>query len=209
MKYSLQSTYKSLGKKQKGLVIQEIISNPLFNKSKEWLRKYLTGAYNKIDEKVEVFGLEAVKKIGVSPLPFLPFRLNIESINDVEKKSNSPPRLPSSRSKDLFQRIYDHNFDSLSISKVGQAWLRFGRVCRKDLHKINPFRMITELVVKAGTVKNIEVIEELKKLYHQHINSNKEYIYMAAWELFSQKARFVYCLNPFIAIQAIITQNTL
>jgi hypothetical protein len=116
MEYSLQSTYQSLGKKQKGLVIQEIISNPLFNKSKEWLRKYLTGAYHRIDEKVEVFALRAVKKIGVLPLTFLPFRLNIERVNDVEKKSNSPPKPTSSHSKDLCQRIYDHNFDSLSIS---------------------------------------------------------------------------------------------
>jgi hypothetical protein len=89
---------------------------------------------------------------------------------------------------------------------VGQAWLYFGRVCRKNSYK-NPFRMITELVVRAGKVKNIEGIEELIKLYQQHINSTKEYIYMAAWELFSQKARFIYCLNPFIVIQAIITQK--
>lgn len=212
MKNLLQTTYKTLSKKQKGIVIQAIFVNQDFTKSKEWLRKYLTGTYKKQDEKVEEIGINALKKLGALPQTFSPFRL--DNLSKIEGKSSSEARtyLPKDKPKtqnfEVFQEIFNNHFNSFSNVKVGQAWFRFGRICHQDLSKINPFKMITHLVQTEGKRANIEVIEELKSLCDLHLNSTKEHIYMPAWELFSQKSRFVYALNPFRAIQSIIQNKT-
>lgn len=211
MKYALKIAYKALSKKQKGIIIQAILSNQDFTKSKEWLRKYLSGAYNKLDEKVEEIGINALKKLGALPQTFSPFRLDdfdcIKSKSSFESKKNSPIEKPKTQSFEVFQEIFDNHFNSFSNVKVGQAWFRFGRTCCQNLSKINPFKIMTHLVQNEEKRVDIEVIEELKSLYELNINSTKEHIYMPAWELFSQKSRFVYSINPFRSIQSIIQNN--
>ena len=203
---TLHSTYKSLNKKQKGLIIQAIMAHQDFTKSKEWLRKYLVGAYPKLDVQVEKIGLEATTKIGVSTPSLLPFRLDKLVKKEMSFAVVEQPFSLENASKSVFQRIFDDNIYSNSVSKIGKAWIRFGRIGTKGLHKINPFKIITHLIagLRNEDKDDFEMIDELKLLYNQHLNSTKEYLYLPAWELFSQKSRFIYFLNPFRAIKSVI-----
>lgn len=210
MKSNLQNFYKLLSKKQKGVVIQEIISHQDFNKSKEWLRKYLAGAYERVEHKVEEIGLLALKKVNIEPaIQFLVPTVVSENIIKLDEEVGLDlvmETLPKV-SVNMFKSIYEEYNNCQSSTKVGKGWLRFGRICRKKLDKVNPFQKITELVINDEKIVKNKSIEELEILYNQNLYSEKDYLYITAWELFSQKSRFVYYVNPFRAIQSIIQNN--
>ena len=218
---TLQSLYKVLSKKQKGQVIQEIISHPLFSKSKEWLRKYIAGSYQKMDETVEEIGIASLEKVGITvdtlDIPIVEMEevltpILVAPIIQIEAPIpplNSENLVIASRinavNENAFKQIIEEYSQSYSLSKVGVGWAKFGRLCRSlPFQKVNPFIKITELDSFSTYNKTVLEIAELTDIYLQNIHSHQEFSYMSAWELFSLKARFVYDVNPFLAIQTII-----
>jgi hypothetical protein len=200
-KMHLKLIYKAQNKKQKGLIMQGILAHSSFKKSKEWLRKYLTGLYL-FNETVEKIGLEIVTKIGVPTPSLLPFRFDEKEAELIDESIVSKPSIHP-----LYHRFLDENkalfikgYDSFSISETGLLWMKFGRNCTKDLHKINPFELITYLSESLKTEQIDKENEELRAIYETSLTNEIYTEYLIAWEQFSLKSRYVYALNPFRAI---------
>ena len=226
---NLQTAYQSLSKKQKGIVMESILSDANFTRSKEWLRKYINGAYDKSEESVEKIGLATILSLGIEMPSSLPLRSStkvieppvIHQVQSSEREkiiqtelnpsneSISQAPLPQG-SVSVFDEILRKGMDSTSLSQVGQLWYQFSRACRAStFNKENPFNKMTELLSDTDC-KDLLIADELRQLYLDHLNSTKEFSFLSAWELFGLKARFNYKVNPFQIIQNIIytTKNS-
>ncbi len=197
----LKDAYQAQNKKQKSQFLQAILTHPEFKKGKEWLRKYLAGAYPKIDDLTEKICSEILNE-GSPSFPFRSIETIEVNLNVIQDKSVKYTLWGVEKA--YFEQIIKENIDSKSSSTTGVAWIQFGRNCTKDLHKINPFQLITELVSDCVFEDKILITNELIELYESYIDSKNHAEYLSAWEQFSLKARFIHFLNPFRVIMFII-----
>lgn len=211
---TLKETYAPLTKKQKGQLLEKILSKTDFQKSKEWLRKYIAGAYQKIEPDVEQLAARCAVELGFTTVVTLP-------VVDTELLPEPlPPQQPkmeevvSEREEEMpvseFEEILWAGLDATNSGMMGAKWIGFGRRCRMNLFaRTNPFLTVASLlenleIFYPTELRNIPLLDKLYKEAKQELDYRK---YTVRWEEFGQVARLEHQINPFIYLHKLILAN--
>lgn len=210
---TLSETYAPLTKKQKGQFLEKILSNADFLKSKEWLRKYIAGAYQKIELDVEQLAASCAVDLGFTTVVTLPVVVT-EQLTEPLPQQPKIEEVVSEREKEMpvseFEEILWAGLDARNSGMMGAKWIGFGRRCRMNLFtRTNPFQTAASLLenLQITYPTELRTISLLDKLYKEALQELDYIKYTDRWEEFGQVARLEHQVNPFIYLHKLILTN--